>query len=369
MLRLRRSKIRPVHWVSYAQPPDGNGEGGNNALTFNPDHLMGADQDQSDEKNRMRKFLPAWDTCQFRVLINSARIAPLAIMVTVMLSVTALSEVHAQAQAGGKRGLLGRAEQSSLRESNNPDFIPLSEVGAEARAGLLRIPAQAARDRGMIPTGLSPKFDEGVNCRGIDDGWAIDYTQKRGRDAMHGGIDIPAPRGMPIRAIAAGEVVAKALDDDGAQGIQIWLRHSPEDTGLLFWVYSQYTHLMEMPDFNIGHYVRMGDAIGKTGHTGISGSQARTGLTGSKNTRRDALHLAILYTDSRKYYRDENLLLPQDARWMDPNAIYRKMPPYDSVSMKALPAEQKGIPIPYMLDDGTIVPADSKLIWPYFCSR
>jgi len=288
-------------------------------------------------------------------------------MIAASLAVAIASSSHAQ-----DRGKKGRAKGANEAEQSYPDFVPLSDVGEEAVAGLARRSPQATRDRGMIRTGLTPKFAEGVYCSDIDDGWAMDYSERRGRDAMHGGIDLPAPRGTPVRAFASGEVVLKALDDDGAQGIQIWLRHSPDDSGLPVWAYSQYTHLQELPDLPIGHRVRMGDVIGKTGNTGISGAEARTG--GAQNrrgagVRRDALHFAVLYSQSDKYFRGGSLLLPKDGWWMDPVAIYRKVLPFDSVAMKALPAEQKKIPIPYMLDNGSVAPADTKLIWPYACSK
>lgn len=293
-------------------------------------------------------------------------------LVTAMIALSLALAAVASSSHAQDRGKKGRAKGTSEVEQSNPDFIPLADVGEEALAGLTRRPPEAARSRGMIRTGLTPKFAEGVYCADIDDGWAMDYSERRGRDAMHGGIDLPALRGTPVRAIASGEVVLKALDDDGAQGIQIWLRHTPDDSGLPVWTYSQYTHLLELPDLAIGHRVRMGDVIGKTSNTGISGAEARTGGAPNRKgggVRRDALHFAVLYSPSDKYFRGESLLLPKDGWWMDPVAIYRKAPPFDSVAMKALPAEQKKIPIPYLLDDGSLTPAETKLIWPYACSK
>ena len=101
--------------------------------------------------------------------------------------------------------------------------------------------------------GLTPKFEKRVNCRGIDDYWAMDYSRKRGREAYH--------------------------------------------------------------------------------------------------------------------MINEKQLIPVDAYWMDPNALYRKSAPFDSASLKALPENQKQVPIPYMLSGGEIVPADTKVIWPYSCSQ
>ncbi|MDP6023069.1 MAG: hypothetical protein QGG19_17490 [Alphaproteobacteria bacterium] len=52
---------------------------------------------------------------------------------------------------------------------------------------------------------------------------------------------------------------------------------------------------------------------------------------------------------------------------MDPIALYRGRPPLDSGAMKALPMAEKQVPIPVVLDDGTMQPSDSKLVWPYAC--
>jgi len=54
---------------------------------------------------------------------------------------------------------------------------------------------------------------------------------------------------------------------------------------------------------------------------------------------------------------------------MDPNALYRKQPPFDTDSLIALPDTEKEVAIPVMVKGGEIVPAGSKVIWPYACSR
>ncbi len=234
-----------------------------------------------------------------------------------------------------------------------------------------------AKKRGMIPTGLKPAFDKGVRCRGIDETWAMSYTEKRGREAYHGGIDIPAPQNTPILAAADGTVVGKFMNKDNAKGIEIMLRHSPQDTGHPMWVYTQYTHLRKMPELDIGQRVKMGEVIGKTSNSGISGQEAREKHGKNKRMgkrrrrskiRRHALHFGMLYSTSRKYIITEKRLVPVDAYWMDPNAMYRKSPPFDSASLKALPDDQKKVHVPYMLSSGETVPADTKIIWPYSCS-
>ncbi len=212
--------------------------------------------------------------------------------------------------------------------------------------------------RGVIETYLVPAFVDDGNCPEIDsEKWAIDYSQKRKRAALHKGIDIPQPRGTPIRAVAAGTVVGRFMNDGNKKGIEVMLRHSPAQTGLKFWTYSQYTHLREMSPLAIGRAVRMGDEIGKTSNTGKMG----------RRIRRDALHFAVLYSSYPEWSHDGVVVTPKDARFMDPNAFYRLAPPYDSAALKALPDAQKAVPVPWMKPDGSFVPADTQRIWPYTC--
>jgi hypothetical protein len=246
-----------------------------------------------------------------------------------------------------------------------------------------------AKNRGLIPTGLTPKFDERVNCRGIDDYWAMDYSRKRGREAYHGGIDIPAPQGTPILAVANGVVVAKFMGKQGPRGIEIWLRHSPQDTGLNIWVYTEYAHLIAVPKLGIGQRVSMGEEVGKTSNSGLSGRETKRRYGNSKNkevsgrdrkhksgkrrnssgVRRHALHFGVLYSTSGEYYKTQKILIPVNGHWMDPNGLYRQLEPFDSISLKALSENHKKIAIPYMTSKGEFVPVDTKIIWPYSCSE
>jgi murein DD-endopeptidase MepM/ murein hydrolase activator NlpD len=244
-------------------------------------------------------------------------------------------------------------------------FIPPSQINHEIRkmvgkyrggGGAENVAVQKAR--GVTETYLRPEFIDGGECPQIDsEKWAIDYSDKRKREALHKGIDIPQPRGTPIRAVADGVVVGKFENIGSRKGIEVMLRHTPDQTGLPFWTYSQYTHLREMSPLPIGAKVKIGDEIGKTANTGKMG----------RSIRRDALHFAVLYSKYPEWSNDGVVVTPKDGFFMDPNGFYRLEPPYDSQSLVKLPRDQKQVPVPYMKADGTWVPSNTNRIWPYVC--
>jgi len=273
----------------------------------------------------------------------------------------------------GKRGdKRKRAETSSeptatTRSRDDPAFVNFSTLDRDNLCGIGRgrdCDPMIAVGRGLLATGLGPEFPKNADCPGIDDYFALDYEYKRGRVAFHGGMDLPTAWGTPMLAVADGTVVGKFKGEDSARGIELVLRHSPEDTGLPVWTYSLYGHFDELPKLAIGQRVRMGEVLGPTGNSGID---TKTGVQSLK--RRPAIHFAVFYSTSDKYTEHDDVIIPVDGYWMDPNALYRKQPPFDSVSMKALPEADKGVPVSIMFTDGETVPADTKLIWPYMCGR
>ncbi len=241
----------------------------------------------------------------------------------------------------------------SPREISKEVFLMVGKIrrGDAARAVAIQ------KARGGIETGLEPAFIGGGDCPGIDETWAIDLSHKRSGAAIHKGVDIPQPRGAPVRAVAAGTVIGTFENKGNRKGIEIMLRHTPQQTGLPFWTYSQYTHLAEIPPLSVGAAVAMGQEIGKTSNTGKSG----------RRVRRDALHFAILYSERPEWSNNGSVVVPKDGYWMDPNAFYRAGPPYDSPSLAKLPREQKNTPVPYLKADGSLVPHNTKRIWPYRC--
>ncbi|OGW63096.1 MAG: hypothetical protein A2V83_00720 [Nitrospirae bacterium RBG_16_64_22] len=241
-----------------------------------------------------------------------------------------------------------------------------AELDPLTRCGIGRFMSCDIKDaiaKGLFETGLAPRFPDRVKCREIDEAYAISYTHKRDREQYHGGIDIPAPTGTPIVAAAAGTVVGKYLGEQSFRGIEIVLRHSPEDTGIPLWIYTQYSHFSEMPKVEVGQRVRMGEVLGPTGNTGIG----RHGRQSGK--RRPAIHFGAFFSASERYADIRDRIIPVDGYWMDPVALFRKKIPLDSASMKALPAGEKEVPISVMFEDGKTFPADTKIVWPYACSR
>jgi len=221
---------------------------------------------------------------------------------------------------------------------------------------------QAAR--GLEATGLGPRFPDGALCPGIDDFWAMDYSHKRRSRARHGGIDIPVPWGTPIRAVAQGTVVAIFEADMSKRGIEIVLRHRPEDTGLGFWTYSAYGHLDTKPDFNVGQRVCRGQTLGPTGNSGIS---SRGG--GQSRHRRPAVHFATFRSVSGKYGIANNVVVPQNGYWLDPLAFYRQKKPFESEALKALGQDEKFVRVPVMFGSAKMSPPGTKRIWPYVCRK
>lgn len=244
--------------------------------------------------------------------------------------------------------------------------ISIDGIARETICGLGRprkCSIKTAIKLGLFETGLRPQFPVGLTCRDIDEQWAISYTHKRSRENYHGGIDMPAPYGTPMIAAANGVVVSRSVGKKSFRGKELIIRHTPEDTGIPgYWIYSQYAHFDVMPKKQVGDRVTMGEILGPTGNSGIGRSGKQS------NRRRPAIHFAVWFSAHPEFaIASRGKLLPLKGLWMDPNALYRKEPPFDSQSLLNLPKDQKKVPIPVMTPDGKHFPTGTKLVWPYFC--
>jgi peptidoglycan LD-endopeptidase LytH len=113
-------------------------------------------------------------------------------------------------------------------------------------------PASAAEDASLLPVPV-----EGVPREALRDS----YTQARGRGRVHNAIDIHAPRGTPVIAVAAGRILKLHSGNQG--GLSIYLL---DDDGRTRYYYA---HLDRYVDgLREGQRVVRGQLIGYVGDTG-----------------------------------------------------------------------------------------------------
>lgn len=253
-------------------------------------------------------------------------------------------------------------EKTAINGLERPDPVSISAI----RRGKFDDVADL-KARGLFETGLKPTWPGNIRCPGIDEWYAKDYTPKRPREAYHGGIDIPAKFGTPVIAAMDGEVIAVYEGLKSPRGREVVIRHTPDQSGYPLYLYSRYTHFDESPAVKPGQNVKMGEFIGIIGNSGILGCQTM-GKSCLGKSRRPGLHFDILYSEDDRYWDNGSTIVPFNAFWMDPNALYRKTMPIDSVSMKKLPKKEKTVQISYQLESGERLPADTKMIWPFTCT-
>jgi murein DD-endopeptidase MepM/ murein hydrolase activator NlpD len=228
---------------------------------------------------------------------------------------------------------------------------------------MLREPSEGGSQPELIkPSGLKPVFPEQARCPEI----ASPYESQTRYDGSrrppwqfggaHGGIDISLAEGTPLLALAAGTVVSKG-EGGQLEGIYLWLRHSPEETGLDYWVYSKYQHLQFLPSLAIGAKVAVGEAIALSGKTGtVGGHYGRAGYP--------HLHLT-----TRKRLNDDQSASSGGAPGgplIDPLMIY-----HEAGAMPRMPAgpslDNKTVAIPYATVDGRLLPEGTRIVWPVAC--
>lgn len=138
---------------------------------------------------------------------------------------------------------------------------------------------------GATPSGLI------VPVSGIASNQLLDtFTDARGSDRVHDAIDIMAPRGTPVLAVADGEV-EKLFTSEGGGGLTIY---QFEPSGRYAYYYAHLDRYAA--DLKEGQALKQGDVIGYVGSTGNASPDA------------PHLHFAIF-------------VLGADKRWWDGTAI------------------------------------------------
>ena len=235
------------------------------------------------------------------------------------------------------------------------------------------------RDRGaesnradIQETKLLPVFPSGYQCPKITSAFAAtsdgagnirDLSIHGGK---HGGVDVGFNVGNPLIAISGGEVIAKGpASGNGAQmeGIFLWLRHSPEDTGLAFWTFSKYQHLKQPSPLNIGDRVKPGQVVAIGGDTGTYSRKFGTSLP--------HLHMSTFLSECGEYEvigSNKNIVKARDPLHVDMMVLFIK-----GISLERARNEpthegiEKSLPVATSSWEGAPSDPSARLFWPVAC--
>lgn len=256
----------------------------------------------------------------------------------------------------GTRHLDGPAMKSGPQAGLNPEM---------QRAFMATMAAiESMEARGFFETGLRPAYPEHLKCQTADSFFGVtirgdgSVRSTRFYHGRHGGLDIPA-KGIAIIAMADGEVIEKS-EGENIGGIKVVVRHSPADTGLDRWIFTEYKHLREPSPLSLHARVRKGEPVGIAGNTGTTGGRAY-GPEGHYH-----LHLTTWYNNTGEYVETPKMLIPVDGYWLDPLAMLRGGP-LESAAVRALPESQKQVRFAYMTTDGSVHPEGARVVWPFVC--
>jgi len=265
---------------------------------------------------------------------------------------------------GGKKGKAGGMKRLKERPAlDQSEDAPNPEMRGAFMA--MRANTEDMEARGFFETGLRPIYPTSLSCPSADSFFG---SNTRGNDSIrsqkfyqgrHGGLDIPA-KDINIIAVSDGEVIEKG-EGENIGGIKVVLRHSPEQTGLDVWTFTEYKHLKAPSPLSLHSTVRQGDVVGVAWNTGTTSGRAY-GPLGHYH-----LHMSAWYNNTGDYKVTPKMLIPKDGYWLDPLAMMRGMPVMSAV-VKDLPEEDKRFRIAYKTTDGSIHPDHAKVIWPFVCN-
>ena len=224
--------------------------------------------------------------------------------------------------------------------------------------------AAELHQRGLLPSGLVPVLPKDARCPPVASGFAdttrYDGSKRatRANFGMHDGLDISLPIGTPVIAILSGTVIHKR-SGPLLVGNEIVIRHSPGDTGFKVWTFAKYKHFDKLPSLKAGDKVAMGDLIAPSGRTGTVGGQY--GKNGYPH-----LHVSGYWNEDGAYTIERDRVDIKRPHYVDPLAFFFRRE-LDTKAIRAIPAEDRKISIPYKSDTGRIVPAGARAVWPVVC--
>lgn len=272
-------------------------------------------------------------------------------------TIALLFALTSHAQPSGRKGMGGGRAEAMQGKRFGEDAAAPSRDTVERR------------DHAIGASGLEAAFPDGHACQPIACPFASPTRydgSRRPNDrngGLHGGIDLSLSEGTPLLAVADGEVIA--LGEGGRmEGIYLWLRHSPEDTGLPYWVFSKYQHFSALPKLKVGERVKAGQVVGPSGATGTAGGHY--GMSGYPH-----LHLSTYFGPSGEYEirgMFGSMVSGKDALLDDALILYlwdlRELS-----DVRKLPEASRTVRPAFVGEDGSIVPPGSRTVWPVACKR
>ncbi len=233
--------------------------------------------------------------------------------------------------------------------------------GGDHRSGMTR--GDAGR-KGLVKTGLEPRFPEGVSCPGIASGFASPYRYDGSprpdfRNAgLHGGMDVTLPEGTPLVALARGTIVHKGTGGQ-AMGEYVWLHFPSESTGLSRHVFAKYQHLREPSPLEVGAAVEPGQIIARSGATGTTGGHF--GAAGYPH-----LHLTTMAAPAGRFRIRGSRVVARDGRMVDPVALFLTSDQFDRVWRD--PASLSGTTVTVSVrKNNESGPTRDRVVWPALC--
>ncbi|MBI3095063.1 MAG: M23 family metallopeptidase [Rhodocyclales bacterium] len=224
------------------------------------------------------------------------------------------------------------------------------------------------RDYDVRATDLAPVFPDSHACDPVASPYGSPHrhdgsVRRQDRNSgLHGGLDISLVEGTPLLAIAAGKVIAKG-EGGNLEGFYLWMLHAPEDTGLRFWSFIKYQHLVALPAVNPGDRVSAGQVVAHSGMSGTIGPAF--GPQGYPHLH-VSLHVAP-GPGSEQQDTSNSFMPPKGGKLADPMLMFLPAD-RDFAGVEDLPAAEKRLPVAALARDGRIHPAGSKVVWPVYCS-
>jgi murein DD-endopeptidase MepM/ murein hydrolase activator NlpD len=168
------------------------------------------------------------------------------------------------------------AERSQLQLEVDEKAQSLMAMGDELEHIEIMIGLRAEPERPLaqrIDTASQTAFEKRLMLESIPSGYPVESEQVtsrfgmrqhpiHNRTAMHGGVDLRAPRGTPIYATADGVVEWASKHHNSGLGKMVKLVHNYGFTTI-------YGH-MDRIDVSVGNYIKRGQLLGYSGNTGAS---------------------------------------------------------------------------------------------------